>query len=371
MHLFYYLFIIEILVAVIAYTNIAEYVCMPKKECTDRYLSAQRLEIYLMVAIGVLFFFHAFRDPLSLDDIPDYYKAFGEARLMSFEDVLNRGYEELKTETGFAVIIKIIVDLFCFPQMLFIITSAFMFFVLYDSIRRYSMIFWLSVLIFLVDSYAQSLFVLRSFIAFFILLLSFPFIIQRKIIPFILLSILAFSIHMTSVVFVPVYFLYGIKNIRYLTVVIVIGLIIIIFGFSSILPYIVEKIMSNYTYYLIYSDNYEGGNWKMPALLSAILIFRIIVMKEHFFELGINRLCSLALILAVGLYIAGMGFGLISRIALYFANLTFLIMPNTIQYIRSFTIQFLVGAIYVMFNGFFFLKSATGILWADYQLISI
>ena len=371
MHLFYYLFFLEILIAVAAYTNVTEYVFMPVKQRTVQYLSDHRQEIYLMVALGVMLFFHAFRDPLSLVDTPEYYSACGEARLMSWGDVISKGYVELKTETGFALLLKLIVDVFRSPQMLFIITSAFMFFVLYDSIRRYSTIYWFSVLVFMVDSFAQSLFILRGFMALFVFLLSFPFILKRQILPFLLLSILAFSIHMTSIVLIPVYFLYGIKNAKYLALLLVSGLVIVVLGFELILPLIVENLLSNYTYYLLAAEEYEGGNWKMPALLSFILIFRIMVMREHFFEEGINRLCSIALIFAIALYVAGMGFGLINRIALYFSNLTFLILPNTVQYLRSSTLQFVVCLVYILFSGFFFLNSASDVLWVDYQLIKI
>lgn len=371
MHLFYYLFFLEILIAVAAYTNVSEYVFMPVKHRTVQYLSDHRQIIYLIVALGVMLFFHAFRDPLTLVDTPEYYSACGEARLMSWSDVISKGYVELKTETGFALLLKFIIDVFRYPQMLFIITSAFMFFVLYDSIRRYSTIYWFSVLVFMVDSFAQSLFIVRGFMAMFVFLLSFPFIINRQFLPFLILSLLAFSFHMTSIVFIPVYFLYGVKNAKYLSLVLVGGLIVVVLGFSLILPFIVENLLTSYTYYLLAAEEYEGGNWKMPALLSSILIFRIIVMRNHFFEEGINRLCSIALILAIALYVAGLGFGLINRIALYFSNLTFLILPNTVQYLRSYTLQFVVALVYVLFSGFFFLKNASDVLWADYQLITI
>jgi hypothetical protein len=109
----------------------------------------------------------------------------------------------------------------------------------------------------------------------------------------------------------------------------------------------------------------------MPALLSAILLFRIIVMREHFFEDGINRLLSIVMILAVVVYVGGIGFGLTSRMAMYFTNMTFLIFPNTIQYIKSPSWQFTCAMVYILFNSFFFFSSVSDILWADYQLIEI
>ena len=281
------------------------------------------------------------------------------------------GYETFKTETGFALVIKTISSLFSFDQILFVLTSAFILFAVYHSIKQYSPIFWVSVFVFLTDSFPQSLFVLRAFVAISIYLLAFPFIINRKIVPFLLLSALAFSMHMSSILFLPVYFLYGIKDWRYLALVLIVLGAGVIIGFNVFLPIIIESLFSEYAYYIINADNYEGASWKMPALLSAILLFRITVMREHFFEDGINRLLSIVMILAVVVYVGGIGFGLTSRMAMYFTNMTFLIFPNTIQYIKSPSWQFTCAMVYILFNSFFFFSSASDILWADYQLIEI
>ena len=371
MHLFYFLFLIEILIAVVAYTNVAEYAYMPVKVRTVRILSDRRQMVYLMAALGVMLVCHAFRDPLSLEDTPYYVRAFQEAKLMPMTDVISRGYQELKTETGFAVLLKVVTDVFPFTQMLFVLTSAFMFFSFYVAIKRYSPIFWFSVFVLMIDSFPQSLFVLRGFLAFSILLFTIPYIINRKLLPYLLLCLLAFSVHTTSIIFLPVYFLYGIRDARLMALILAAGGILFILSFDILLPYVVENFLSEYLVYILDADDYEGGSWKMPALLLAILLFRIVVMREHFFEQGINRLLSVVLILAFVFYVAGLGYGLIGRITLYFSNFTFLILPNTVQYIRSQSIRFSVCAVYTLFMGFFFLNSASGIFWIDYQLISI
>jgi hypothetical protein len=371
LHPFYLLFVVEIVIAVTAYTNIAEYVFMPVKERTVRYISDKRLHFYLALAFGLLFLFHAFKNPLTLDDIPLYVDAFHEANNVSWRRVVDMGYESFKTETGFALVIKAISSLFSSDQMLFVLTSAFILSAVYFSVRQYSPILWVSVFVFMTDSFPQSLFVLRAFIAIGIYLFAFPFIISRKIVPFLMLSGIAFSVHMSSVLFLPVYFLYGIKNWRYLLMVLLIIAVSTMIGFKIFLPLFVEYVIPEYAYYIIYANEYEGASWKMPALLSAILLFRIVVMKSHFFEEGINRLLSIVMIFAVIVYVAGMGYGLTSRMAMYFTNMTFLILPNTLQYIKSSSWQFACAAIYILFNSFFFFKSTSDILWMNYQLIEI
>ena len=371
LHLFYILFAVEVIIAIVAYTNVVEYPFMPVKGRNTSYLSEMRLNIYLCLSLLAIFFFHAFKNPQTLDDIPYYVDAFYESRNVSWGRVIDMGYETFKTETGFALVIKTISSLFSFDQILFVLTSAFILFAVYHSIKQYSPIFWVSVFVFLTDSFPQSLFVLRAFVAISIYLLAFPFIINRKIVPFLFLSALAFSMHMSSILFLPVYFLYGIKDWRYLALVLIVLGAGVIIGFNVFLPIIIESLFSEYAYYIINADNYEGASWKMPALLSAILLFRITVMREHFFEDGINRLLSIVMILAVVVYVGGIGFGLTSRMAMYFTNMTFLIFPNTIQYIKSPSWQFTCAMVYILFNSFFFFSSASDILWADYQLIEI
>ena len=242
---------------------------------------------------------------------------------------------------------------------------------LYFSIERYSPIYWISVFVFIVDTFAQSLFILRAFLALSIYLFAFPAIINRKLLTYCLLALLAFSVHTTSVIFFPVYFLYGIKDWRYLILTTLILTIVLIVGFDFFLMFLIENVFQSYMYYIVNADNYEGASWKMPALLSAILLFRIGVMRRHFFEEGCNRLLSLVLILAIVIYVAGMGFGLTSRMAMYFTNMTFLILPNTLKYLRSSSLQFLVAVVYILFNGFFFFRNASDILWVNYSLIDI
>ena len=135
-----------------------------------------RLNIYLCLSLLVIFFFHAFKNPQTLDDIPYYVDAFYESRNVSWGRVIDMGYETFKTETGFALVIKTISSLFSFDQILFVLTSAFILFAVYHSIKQYSPIFWVSVFVFLTDSFPQSLFVLRAFVAISIYLLAFPFI---------------------------------------------------------------------------------------------------------------------------------------------------------------------------------------------------
>lgn len=366
MHLFYIIFLIESILAVIFFIF-----CSRKKRVFVKkdIASNNRDLVYLLSALVILFFFHAFRDPFSLVDTPEYAEAYKEALGYSWQKVFNESYSSLKSELGFRLIIKGISCLFSSYQMLFVITSGFMIFSVYRAIQKYSVFYWISVMIFVVSSFAQSLFLLRAFISICILLFSFPYIIERKLVPYILICILSMSIHVSSVIFLPVYFLYGIKNTKFLlTIFVVVGIFFLLF-FNDIIFLIVERYFPEYSYYLLNIDNYEGASWKMPAILGLLLMMRIELLNKSFFEAGITRLLSVITIMAFIVYIAGMGFGLTSRMAMFFTNMTFLILPDTISHMRNRPLGVLIAVIYILFNSFFFLRNSTDPLWVNYRLI--
>ena len=93
LHLFYILFAVEVIIAIVAYTNVVEYPFMPVKGKNTSYLSEMRLNIYLCLSLLAIFFFHAFKNPQTLDDIPYYVDAFYESRNVSWGRVIDMGYE--------------------------------------------------------------------------------------------------------------------------------------------------------------------------------------------------------------------------------------------------------------------------------------
>ena len=336
---------------------------------TENLLSPKKNSVYLVFAYGILLFFHAFREPYSLLDIPEYADAYKEALGYSWKTVLTEPFYSLKCEMVFRLIIKVISCLFSSYQMLFIITSIFLIYCILNATRKYTVFYFVSVMVFLMDSFAQSLFMLRAFVSIGILLLSFPYIIKRKLIQFLFLNILAMSIHISSVIFLPVYFLYGIKNPKLLsTISICLGITFIIY-FDYIINLVVDRYFTSYSYYLVYIDNYEGASWKVPALLGALLVMRFVILKKHFFDFGITRLLSIILVLAFLVYTAGMGFGLTSRMAMFFTNMTFLILPDTISHMKNKKIGMTIAVVYIIFTGFFFLRNCYNSEYINYRLI--
>lgn len=368
MHLFYYIFFIEVILASFFYFSIHLQTNASGNSTCPKECNFHAQQVYLLIAFSVIFVFHAFRDPISLPDIPFYKMAFEESLKYSAERVIDEGFVDLKSEVGFRIIVKLISELFSSYVWLFIITSGFVIYSFYNATKRYSHIYWVSVLVFVVSHYANSLFMLRAYLAIGILLFSFPFIIQRKLIPYLLLNVLAMSVHMTAIVFLPVYFIYGIKNKLNLSLFLLVFGITMLLTFNGIVNFFVERVFSEYAYYLLKIDNYEGASWKVPAMIGSVLILRLAIFRNSFFNEGTPRLLSILCVLAFIVYTAGMGFGLTSRIALFYTNMTFLILPDTISRIKSQGIKYSIAILYISFNGYFFLNNSAEELWRNYRL---
>ena len=363
MHPFYIILVLETILAFVFFIGSSSTNTRGKR--TFKY----RQQVYLILAFGILFYFHAFRDPYSLLDIPAYANAYKESLGCTWNRVLSDQYVFLKSEVGFRIVIKAISSIFSSYQMLFVLTSVFLTYSYYKTIKRYSAYFFISVMVFTVSSFADSLFMLRSFLAIGILLFTFPYIIERKIVPFLALSMLAMTIHNSSVIFLPVYFIYGVKKPKWIwmTLIVVGGLFML--GFDGIVSYIVERYLLGYSYYIDNIDNYEGASWKMPALLGSLLLMRVVVLKKNFFDMGITRLLSIISVLAFLVYTAGMGFGLTSRMAMFFTNMTFLILPDTVSQMKNKQLGIIISIVYIIFSSYFFLRNSTESLWVNYHLI--
>lgn len=363
MHPFYIILFLETILAFVFYTGSSS------TQTKGRRVAKYKEQVYLILAFGILLFFHAFRDPYSLADIPEYADAYKESLGYTLSRVLNDHFFSLKSEVGFRVVIKGISSVFTSYQMLFVLTSIFLISSFYMATKRYSVYIYISVMVFTVSIFAESLFMLRSFLAISILLYTFPYIIERKIIPFLALSMLSMTIHISSVIFLPVYFLYGVKDSKWIwmTFIIVGGMFML--KFDDIVSYIVERYLPGYSYYFVYIDNYEGASWKMPALLGFLLLMRIVVLRKTFFNMGITRLLSIISVLAFLVYTAGMGFGLTSRMAMFFTNMTFLVLPDTVSHMKNRQLGVLISIAYIIFTGYFFLRNSTDSLWANYHLI--
>lgn len=167
--------------------------------------------LFLFLCGTFLFLMIALRSKDVGSDSIGYYKKWEVVESLSFSEFVVF-QENDPMETGFLFSIWLLSKVFYYPQFVFVCTGALFTFAvckfLYnncdDLVLGFVMYITLGSYIFMVQG-------MRQACAMSICLLSVEFCKKRKFIPFLLLIALAYQFHMTSFVFVVVYFIYGLK----------------------------------------------------------------------------------------------------------------------------------------------------------------
>lgn len=318
----------------------------------DKYRKLWR-KIYLIVCFILLGIPHVLKEPNSIPDITEYIEGFKEISQHDLRYLLNNSLSSLKAEKGYIILNKIISLFTDNPFFLIFVTSLIILSGYYFIIRKYSPCIWMSVFLFMMVQYPQSFYTLRQHMAISIVLFSYPFIIDRNFIKFLIVFLIAFSIHQSAIVFFPVYFLYNIKDIKALIVLSFFLLLFVVTRADLLLEYIIQTLFTDYAYYL----NGEESNWKMFALLTSVLLLRIIVMRSNFLHEGIDRLLSIIITVAVLVSYVGIGLPGISRLNMYYSTCFFMVLPNTLFHLKNIYLKAAISMIYVIFFFMFFLNN--------------
>lgn len=129
-----------------------------------------------------------------------------------------------------------------------------------------------------------SLFLMRQYIAISICLLTIPYILNRKLIPFILLTSLAMLFHISSIIWLLAYFIYLLpmnkKGMLYLFGVII--------GLAVVAPLLFETLLEFEYFWKLsaYSlDEAEKFTWKNFLISSFVLVYFLFMIRHEFFQL--------------------------------------------------------------------------------------
>ena len=321
-----------------------------------------QMNFFLVYSFAMLLIFRVFFDIYSVPDLNSYEKGYEQICNMNFEKVPFGYISEIKmNEPGFRILMKI-------PSYLSYNFSFFLFcygiiwlYGYYRIILMYSDYVIFSILLLLIGSYNQSLFVIRQHMAMLIVFMSYPYIINKDLKKYLLMMVLAFSMHQTALIAFPLYFLYHIRNRNILIVVFVVSAIFIYLFFSFLLNYIGLEIFYEYSSY-VNSDIQTNSTGAF--IITIELFFYIFFLKKNIWNSGINRLLFITLILGLIINLCGIGFNPTSRMTMYYTSVSFLSIPKTMSYIETplvrivFMISYLILASYLCFygSGFEYLK---------------
>lgn len=323
----------------------------------------QKGKLFLGIAFCQLFIIHAFLDPDVMQDLPGYYETyqtFGENPLR--ESILV-GYVGVKMEPGWIVLCKLLYYISHNPRLLLLVTSFVMVGAYCKSISKYSCIPWLSILIYLCTTFDQSLFVLRQHSAIALSLLSIPYILNREFKKYILIMLLAVSIHSTAIIFFPMYFVYAIKLKNYWFFFITVSILGIVFS-STVFPW-----LFSHTWYNGYDDR-AGSNYTVFFITLCSLVLYLVSIRFRIESLtGVDKYFFLLISMAVLLCLCGVGFSPTNRLVKYFSVASIFVIPRAIIHFKGTTTKALIIIFVVFFHLLLFFAPSNTEYIQDFKLV--
>lgn len=238
---------------------------------TEKKCSTRTRDLYFLLAFIVLVFFTSFRYAIGFD----YFSYRLIYEMVETEWTLDVIFHDFWYEPGFFLIYKFFQLLhFSYPAALAGI-NIFLMAVSVWFVRRYSKMPWVSIYLYITFQFlAYHMNLVRQSIALCFFLFAYPFLKEKKIIPFTLLLLIGGLLH-NSLWFVwPLYFLLTKKpTIRYWVFTAGAALLVYIL-FDALFVYIKPYLPMKYAAYLgTYFWNANTFLYVVPAILYGVLLF--------------------------------------------------------------------------------------------------
>lgn len=249
----------------------------------DSYKQQAPKNFYFYFLLIVAILFAGFRDMIGGYDIYVYSEVY-EA---SIEEI----FLYSTFENGFKYFFVALKQISDKREFMIFMISLIMTVMHYFVLKRHSTNFFLSLFIFFCKFYLMSFVYLRQGIAMGIVWLSIPFILNRKFVPFLFTTVLAFLFHKSSIVFFPLYFLanFNFKKNHYL----IFPILALVFSVSplssNVMSLIGEELDSRYSHYTDQSTTFNVFYLLESIILTYFLVKNQRELKKYKFGLFLNN----------------------------------------------------------------------------------
>lgn len=289
---------------------------------SNRKKSERNLFVFIVVLLTII---TGLRNTTIFPDMANYESYFftGEfdVRYMSTESV-NIGYTWLNNIFHWTN---------SFQLFVFVVT-VFVFFAFSKNIYEYSPFLILSLLLFVLDDYPQSCFLLRQYLAMATILFSISYITNRQLGKFLVCMTIALSFHTSALVFLPVYFLYNtnVTKRSKTRLYLLLGIVALLGG--VFLMFISRYLTATYTSYITSGGL---GSYARLAMKVFFLFVYFYALGQKVWENGINQIVLICMFMAVLVCYLGISVFIFFRMRMYFSISEIIGIPLIIQYNRG------------------------------------
>ncbi len=305
----------------------------------------------IWICMGVFWIMSGLRADTVGNDTQEYIRIF---------EIIGNGnydYDDSRYEKGYLILNQILNFVSHNTSFLFFVCGGFIYYSIGRFIIRYSTMPALSVLLFLTYGFFSfSMTAIRQSIAIGILLFSFDYIINRKLVKFLLLVVCASFFHITSVLFSLAYVAPKLKTNTKTIIIVCCSSLVGYIIFDSLLG----EMLSLFTMYEHYSGGKYFGETRLAsifyvAISSIILLFSYVIITRNRKLIPHNGLFSerylfteiVIVLIAVALYILSLKLNILDRIAIYYNIFSIILLPNAVKILKT-DLRGIVSAIVIL-----------------------
>lgn len=210
------------------------------------------------------------------------------------------------------------------PQFYFFVTTLYILLGFFYIAKKNSKDYWISLMMFFSFPlfFFNSLGIIRQWCAIITVLFSLKYVIDKKILKFIIIIIFAIGFHKTAIVALPIYMLNKIKF-NYKKIIFVCAFAFLLNKFIILL---IEKYF-NYYYKFYIATVIKGGGESSFYLCIIFLIF-LLIIKKRFYTNEKNILFFNIYFIGCLLYYFSLPYGHVYRISLYYIVISLFIFPE-------------------------------------------
>lgn len=319
-------------------------------------------KVYLFFTFAYLGILAAFRGKTIGNDTEFYMQLFD-----SISAVENVSVYSPRFELGYVYLNKFLSIFTSNPQIILIVSSLIIFYCFMRFIKKYSSNIPLSVFLFFALGYfSMAMNTIRLSLALSIVLISYDFLRNNKIVKFIILIILAFLFHRTAIIFLlawPITYLKYSKKVLIAVMIVAVGVYIF---FGAILD-VLFQIFPTYSYYI--DSSYLDGQIRIASILNFFVGIAIILLgicarfydnkdasKGHAnsaYLLDAKNMWYYILLSSVITFVS-FKFNLLDRVGDYFLVFSIVYLPNAINSLKnrklSVTISYIVFILFFIYS---------------------
>jgi len=311
----------------------------------------QQNSILLNIMFCQLLFLTVFKDNTIFNDIWAYLEGFEYSKTIAWNDIykIRDAFGYLNYELGWRYYVKTLSTLSNNEGILIFVTGFIIIYSYFILIKKYSLIPWLSIFLFITIVFYNSLLVLRQNLAIAIYLYSLPLIVERKLWKFLLVMGLAFLFHKTAILFIPLYFLYPLK----LRMKMILTFLIAGFLFNYIFTLLLDIGISYFAKYEIYRISDHTVANATPFLISFMVLLFISTQYYPFKKVREYDKLFFIMIMIVTIFDfsrIGSAAGTIGRLSAYFYPAIIILLPNVIKNVETPILKYMsTGAIVILY----------------------